>query len=60
VLGGVVVGLVVGLVIDLLYRFVLYEARVIRERHATALQRAAAEQATVQPAAVRVQAEREG
>lgn len=33
ILGGVVVGLAVGLVLDLLLRFGIWEARVLRERH---------------------------
>jgi hypothetical protein len=33
ILGGVVVGLGVGLVLDLLLRFAIWEARVLRERH---------------------------
>jgi len=33
ILGGVVVGLAVGLVLDLLLRFVMWEAKILRERH---------------------------
>jgi uncharacterized protein len=42
VLGGIVVGLMVGFVVDMLYRFVLYDARVIKARHEAAVVRLAA------------------